>query len=80
MTMGLTKYLLFIAIPSPIKNGDYTPWELSASLLGGSNLGVGASTAQKQQDAMRYYDFACSNDPFLWLHDLYTYIKSLFTV
>ena len=38
MSMGLGNYLIQIGIPSVWKNGDETPWELSASMLGGSAL------------------------------------------
>ena len=39
MSMGLGNYLIQIGIPSAfIDNSDETPWELSASMLGGSAL------------------------------------------
>ena len=75
MTMGLTKYLLFIAIPSPIKNGDYTPWELSASMLGGLGSANGSTTDQ-QKEAMLYYAFASTNNPLLWAYLIYQIIKT----
>ena len=44
MMLGSLKYLVYIGIPSPNFNEDYTPWELSASMLGGS---VYANVTQK---------------------------------
>lgn len=41
MSMGLDNFLIQIGIPSVWKNGDETPWELSASMLGGSALANG---------------------------------------
>ncbi|MDE6613305.1 MAG: RHS repeat-associated core domain-containing protein, partial [Clostridia bacterium] len=53
MMMGLGNYLLKIGLPSVIDNRNYTPWELSASMLGGSALANGASISQRQ-NAMIY--------------------------
>ena len=49
MMMGLGNYFIQIGIPSIWKNGDQTPWELSASLLGGSALSQPFSSKQKKQ-------------------------------
>ncbi len=48
MTLGIMNYLLRIGIPSVAKNGDNTPWELSASMWGGSTLANGASKVQRR--------------------------------
>ena len=58
MCMGLGNYALLIGIPSPWKNEDFTPWELSASINGGSNLGAGASK-QQLNAAKTYFALAC---------------------
>ena len=52
MRMGLGNYLIQIGIPSIWKNGDETPWELSASMLGGSTLANNASNDQKSKARM----------------------------
>ncbi len=46
--MGLGNYLVQIGVPSAWKNGDQTPWELSASMFGGSALAKGFSKKQKR--------------------------------
>lgn len=71
ITMGLLNYGAFVCIPSPIKNGDNTPWELSASLLGGSDLGANIVTDKDRLNAMRYYLGACSYNPILWAINIY---------
>lgn len=75
MMMGLLKYALFIGIPSPIKNKDNTPWELSASIFGGSSLGQNIASSQDIANAMIYCSCAISNNPILWLINLYYKIK-----
>ena len=70
MAMGIAKYLFFVGIPSPIKNGDHTPWELSANILGNSNLG-GNPTPQEVFVAQQYYKNAVSCNLMLWLINLY---------
>ena len=74
MTMGLLKYVAFVGIPSPIKNGDYTPWELSASRLGGSNLSNGAS-AKEVVNSDKYYERACSGSVVSWWMNIWAMIK-----
>ena len=49
MVMGLGNYLIQIGIPSVWKNGNETPWELSASILGGSALAQPFTDRQKKQ-------------------------------
>ena len=57
-SIGLGRYLFLIGIPSYWKNDDYTPWELSASILGGSSLASGGT--KKQSDAAKaYFALAC---------------------
>ena len=56
---GLLYYILYVAIPSPQMNGDNTPWELSASLLGGSNMANNASDDDKIS-AMAYFEKICN--------------------
>ena len=75
MFMGPIKYGLFVAIPSPLKNDDVNPWELSASLLGGSNLGDSEATMQDKIDAMKYYFYACSNNPILWAINIWDFLS-----
>ena len=58
MTMGILNYAIGVALPSPLFNEDTTPWELSASMLGGSNLGASASKRQKT-NAWIYYISLC---------------------
>lgn len=58
MSMGLGNYLIQIGIPSPWKNGDDTPWELSASLLGGASL-ANTVTATQKKNAKTYFTLAC---------------------
>ena len=58
MFMGIGNYLIQIGIPSVWKNGDETPWELSASILGGSNLSNPYSYQQKKQ-AISYFMISC---------------------
>lgn len=48
MTLGIMNYLLRIGVPSVVKNGDNTPWELSANIWGGSTLANGASKVQRR--------------------------------
>lgn len=52
MSMGLGNFLIQIGIPSVWKNGDETPWELSASMLGGSALANDYSEEQKGKHAI----------------------------
>lgn len=72
--MGVGKYIFFVAIPSPIKNSNTSPWELSASLLGGSRLGstVGndIATGEEKNIAMKYYNNALSYNPQSWWENI----------
>ncbi len=70
MTMGLIKYGIFVGIPSPLKNDTSSPWELSATLLGGSNLRIGEATQQDKINALKYYVRSVSNNPISWLINL----------
>lgn len=54
--MGLVQYLIQIGIPSLWKNGADTPWELSASMLGGSS--IADSYLSKQKNAEIYFALA----------------------
>ena len=76
--LGLGKYLIFIGIPSPLKNEDTTPWELSASILGNSQISFShgdiKATPEQIADANRYFKNACSYNPKLLLDNLYTII------
>ena len=74
MTMGLIKFLFFVALPSPTKNADETPWELSASILGGSELPSSASQKEKI-NAIKYYLYACSGLPILWIINFIEYLN-----
>ena len=49
--MGLIDYLIFIGIPSISYNKKNSPWELSASILGESNM-VNHSSLKEREDAM----------------------------
>lgn len=71
MSMGLGNYLIQIGIPSVWKNGDETPWELSASMLGGSALANGYSEKQKRE-AYNYYIRACF--PIINIYNIFKYI------
>ena len=71
MSMGLGNYLIQIGIPSVWKNGDETPWELSASMLGGSALASGYSEEQKRE-AYNYYFRACF--PIINIYNIFKYI------
>ena len=71
MLMGPLNYGLLICIPSPLKNGSTTTWELSASMLDGSNRGTVSATNQQKHDAMLHLICAMSNNPFLWLINLH---------
>ena len=70
MSMGLVNYLIQIAIPSPWKNGDETPCELSASILGDSKLADKYSYKQKRQ--AYYYLRACF--PIINIYNIIQYI------
>ena len=57
MDLGLLKFITFIAIPSIFQEhfgGPNSPWELSASMLGGSSL-VKRATAEQIAAASNYY-------------------------
>jgi len=54
--MGLVQYLIQIGIPSLWKNGADTPWELSASMLGGSS--IADRYLSKQKNAEIYFALA----------------------
>jgi len=71
MSMGLGNYLIQIGIPSVWKNGDETPWELSASMLGGSSLANGYSEKQKRE-AYNYYIRA--RFPIINIYNIFKYI------
>ena len=71
MSMGLVNYLIQIGIPSLWKNGDETPWELSASMFGGSALANGYSEKQKRE-AYNYYIRACF--PIINIYNIFKYI------
>ena len=71
MSMGLGNYLIQIGIPSVWKNGNETPWELSASMLGGSALANGYSEEQKRE-AYNYYIRACF--PIINIYNIFKYI------
>lgn len=71
MYMGLWNYLVQIGIPSMWKNGDETPWELSASILGGSSLADKCSLDEKKR-ANIY--FTLSNIPILNIYNILFYI------
>ncbi|MCM1260428.1 MAG: RHS repeat-associated core domain-containing protein [Prevotella sp.] len=71
MSMGLGNYLIQIGIPSVWKNGDETPWELSASMLGGSDLANGYSEEQKRK-ARNYYIRAMI--PIVNIYNIFQYI------
>lgn len=71
MSMGIGNFLIQIGIPSVWKNGDNTPWELSASMLGGSALANKYSEQQKNQ--ARYY-FIRSIIPAVNIYNIYQYI------
>ncbi len=66
MLTGLFKYLLFIGLPSIIKNNSNTPWELSANLFGKSDFSNYATDEQKEQ-ANLYFFFAASSNISFWL-------------
>ena len=71
MSMGLGNYLIQIGIPSVWKNGDETPWELSASMLGGSALANGYSDKQKQR-ARNYFIRAML--PIINIYNVFQYL------
>ncbi len=71
MFMGVGNYLIQIGIPSIWKNGDDTPWELSASILGGSALANNYSEKQKKQ-ARNY--FIRSMIPIVNIYNIFQYI------
>ena len=71
MSMGLGNYLIQIVIPSVWKNGDETPWELSASMLGGSALANGYS--EKQQREAYNYDIR-ARFPIINIYTIFKYI------
>ena len=71
MSMGLGNYLIQIGIPSVWKNGEETPWELSASMLGGSALANGYSEKQKRE-AYNYYIRA--RFPIVNIYNIFKYI------
>ena len=75
MSMGILKYSLFIAIPSPLENGDNTPWELSASILGGSRYYSSKGTTIEKYHAMLYFYNASSLSPIMWLKNLYYFFR-----
>ncbi len=71
MAMGLVNFLIQVGIPSIWKNGDETPWELSASILGGSTLADDYSSKQKQQ-ALKY--FIRSMLPIINIYNIFQYL------
>ena len=71
MFMGPANFLIQIGIPSIWKNGDETPWELSASILGGSTLANDYSEKQKQQ-ARNY--FIRSLLPIINIYNIFQYL------
>ena len=71
MFMGPVNFLIQIGIPSIWKNGDETPWELSASILGGSTLANDYSEKQKQQ-ARNY--FIRSLLPIINIYNIFQYL------
>lgn len=71
MALGVARYTAFVAISSPIKNGDNTPWELSASVLGGSALANGYSEESKVE-AYRHYIRACI--PIINIYNIFKYL------
>lgn len=71
MAMGLGNYLIQIGIPSMWKNGSETPWELSASLLGGSTFVNGKSVEQKRE-AHNYFIRAIF--PLVNIYNIFEYI------
>lgn len=71
MSMGIGNYLIQIGIPSIWKNGDATPWELSASMLGNSALANGYSKEQREQ-AQNYFFRAMI--PFINIYNIFYYI------
>ena len=71
MSMGIGNYLIQIGIPSVWKNEDKAPWELSASMLGGSALANGYSPKQKQK-ARNY--FIRSMIPIVNIYNVFQYI------
>jgi hypothetical protein len=64
-------YLIQIGIPSVWKNGDETPWELSASMLGDSAKAIGYSEEQKRE-AYNYYFRA--RLPIVNIYNIFKYI------
>ena len=64
MTMGLIGYLINICIPSPWKNGDTTPWELSADMFS-QNYYWKNATQEQRNSAIAYYVLALNPGNFL---------------
>ena len=58
MTLGIMNYLLRIGVPSVVKNGDNTPWELSASIWGGSTLLANGASKVQRRNAFLYLALA----------------------
>lgn len=71
MLMGLGNYIIQIGIPSIWKNDDDTPWELSASMLGGSNIADEYSEKQRKE-AKNYLIRAMI--PFVNIYNIFQYI------
>ena len=81
MQLGLAKYLAFIALPSPLKNGDATPWELSASMLGNSTIGFTSgdeiATNADIVASKKYFDNARSYNLYKWVLNFLFLLKNL---
>ncbi|MBQ2723519.1 MAG: hypothetical protein IJF72_02575, partial [Clostridia bacterium] len=71
MAMGLGTFLIQIGIPSIWKNKLSAPWELSASILGGSDLANTYSEEAKQQ-AINYFKRA--QIPGVNIYNIFQYI------
>ena len=71
MELGFLNYFIQIGIPSMWKNGDETPWELSASMLGGDTHANDFSSQEKNA-AMDY--FRRTQSPFGRIINIIQYI------
>lgn len=74
--LGLIKYLILIGIPSYNKNYDNSPWELNASILGGSPIGVSLGDISNAEDIINSWEYfynACSFNYHLWVDNWDTY-------
>ena len=68
--MGLMQYLIQIGIPSSWKNDDDTPWELSASIFGGSSI---ANNYLAEQKRAKIY-FALARIPIINISTIIWYL------